>query len=51
VGTDTPPPGAWYHCDNPEGYYPYVPSCNNAWAPIAITPSASLPYASVASGE
>lgn len=22
-----PPPSFWYYCDNPPGYYPYVPSC------------------------
>ena len=50
VGSDTPQPGNWYQCDNPVGYYPYVTSCNNAWAPVAVTPSPNLPYAGVASG-
>jgi hypothetical protein len=31
-------PGAtatWYYCDNPQGYYPYVPSCALPWRPVA----------------
>jgi hypothetical protein len=51
VGTDTPPSGNWWHCSDPEGYYPYVATCVHGWAPVAVTPSAGLPYASVASGE
>lgn len=26
-----PPPQAWYYCDNPRGYYPYVPQCSVPW--------------------
>ena len=39
-----PPEGAqdpsqtWYHCDNPDGYYPYVRSCNGPWRPVPATP-------------
>ena len=32
------PPQSWYYCDNPKGYYPYVPTCNGAWRPVAPTP-------------
>ena len=24
----------WYYCRQPAGYYPYVPSCNQAWIPV-----------------
>jgi hypothetical protein len=27
-------PGTWYYCDNPPGYYPYVPTCAAAWRPV-----------------
>src|SRR5580658_8898149 len=26
-----PPAQYWYFCDNPQGYYPYVASCNSPW--------------------
>ncbi len=26
-----PPPAAYYYCDNPRGYYPYVPACRLPW--------------------
>ena len=32
-----PPPGApqyWYYCQNPPGYYPYVPQCAGPWQPV-----------------
>jgi hypothetical protein len=28
----------WYYCDNPPGYYPYVPQCPSGWRPVAPTP-------------
>ena len=39
-----PPPAAapaqaWYHCSNPEGYYPYVSSCNGGWTQVPATPA------------
>ena len=33
-----PPQQFWYHCDNPQGYYPYVANCNSAWRQVAPTP-------------
>jgi hypothetical protein len=30
----------WYYCDNPAGYYPYVPSCPTPWRPVTPQPSA-----------
>jgi len=24
----------WYYCDNPAGYYPYVPSCSTQFRPV-----------------
>ena len=32
-----PPPAApttYYYCDNPAGYYPYVPQCPTPWRPV-----------------
>jgi hypothetical protein len=28
----------WYHCDKPEGYYPYVKSCPGGWQKVVPTP-------------
>ncbi|HWG78980.1 MAG TPA: hypothetical protein VN681_04350 [Stellaceae bacterium] len=28
----------WYYCDNPAGYYPYVPSCPTPWRPVTPQP-------------
>jgi hypothetical protein len=41
-----PPPAAsgapnqqyWYYCDEPKGYYPYVPNCRTQWRPVPVTP-------------
>ena len=33
-----PAPPTWYYCDNPPGYYPYVPQCPGGWRPVAPTP-------------
>ncbi|HXM00217.1 MAG TPA: hypothetical protein VN932_09820 [Rhizomicrobium sp.] len=30
--------GSWYYCENPQGYYPYVQSCNGPWRAVAPTP-------------
>jgi hypothetical protein len=36
------PPGAstpsWYYCNDPQGYYPYVASCNQNWQSVPATP-------------
>lgn len=24
----------WYYCDDPPGYYPYVPTCGDEWQPV-----------------
>ena len=32
--------GAWYYCNNPDGYYPYVKHCNSAWQAVPPTPPA-----------
>ena len=37
-GAAPPPPPAWYSCDNPQGYYPYVQQCPGGWRPVAPTP-------------
>jgi hypothetical protein len=28
----------WYHCNNPEGFYPYVASCPGGWTQVTPTP-------------
>jgi hypothetical protein len=28
----------WYHCSNPEGYYPYVKQCPSGWQQVAPQP-------------
>lgn len=28
----------WYHCDRPEGYYPYVKQCPGGWERVNPTP-------------
>jgi hypothetical protein len=33
-----PPPPLWYYCDNPPGYYPYVPQCPGGWRQVLPTP-------------
>jgi hypothetical protein len=33
-----PPAENWYFCDNPQGYYPYVASCNGPWRSVPTTP-------------
>jgi len=36
--------GVWYHCGNPQGYYPYVRMCNGPWHPVpAQTGTVVLP--------
>jgi hypothetical protein len=35
-----PQPGSyWYHCNTPEGYYPYVKACPSGWQQVAPTPA------------
>ncbi|HWA23938.1 MAG TPA: hypothetical protein VG735_16205 [Caulobacterales bacterium] len=36
-----PPAQQWYFCDNPQGYYPYVASCNSPWREVPATPPAA----------
>jgi hypothetical protein len=28
----------WYHCDQPEGYYPYIKECPGGWQRVSPTP-------------
>ncbi|OIQ86959.1 hypothetical protein GALL_311780 [mine drainage metagenome] len=28
----------WYHCSNPEGYYPYIKECPEGWQKVVPTP-------------
>lgn len=28
----------WYHCSNPEGYYPYVTTCPSGWTRVSPVP-------------
>jgi hypothetical protein len=32
------PMGAWYRCDNPAGYYPYIGTCLMRWRLVAGRP-------------
>jgi hypothetical protein len=32
------PQASWYHCDDPNGFYPYVKSCKGAWTAVPVTP-------------
>lgn len=41
VPTGLPPTQSWYYCDNPQGYYPYVASCNGPWRAVPATPPAA----------
>jgi hypothetical protein len=45
VPTGLPPAQQWYYCDNPQGYYPYVASCNGAWREVPTTPPPGQPPA------
>lgn len=38
VPSGLPPAAVWYYCDNPQGYYPYVASCNVPWRTVPSTP-------------
>lgn len=38
VPTGLPPAQFWYFCDNPQGYYPYVASCDVPWREMPATP-------------
>ncbi len=33
----------WYYCDDPKGYYPYVPSCKQAWRQVPAQPAPAAP--------
>ena len=33
-----PPPPVWYYCENPQGYYPYVPQCPGGWRQVPARP-------------
>ena len=39
------PPGAqyWYYCNNPPGYYPYVPYCVSYWQRVPASPAPGMP--------
>jgi hypothetical protein len=32
------PPTFWYYCDNPRGYYLYVPRCYGYWHKVPAAP-------------
>jgi hypothetical protein len=34
---------AWYYCDNPQGYYPYVQACSSGWRQVPVSPGAPPP--------
>lgn len=32
------PVQSWYHCNSPQGYYPYVTSCPGGWTTVPAAP-------------
>jgi hypothetical protein len=44
--TVAPPAQVWYYCTDPQGYYPYIATCNYQWQPVPATPAAAAPSAS-----
>ena len=40
VGPDSAPQqdNFWYHCDKPEGYYPYIKTCPQGWQKVTPEP-------------
>jgi hypothetical protein len=34
----SPAPTTYYYCDDPAGYYPYVPECRTPWRPMGAQP-------------
>ena len=38
AAASTLPPGYWYYCRNPDGYYPYVKECPGGWQQVAPQP-------------
>jgi len=34
----TPENYYWYHCDKPDGYYPYIKECLGGWQKVVPTP-------------
>jgi hypothetical protein len=36
-----PQASVWYYCDQPAGYYPYVPECPGGWRTVPATPPAN----------
>jgi hypothetical protein len=41
VQQQAPVTNYWYHCDNPEGYYPYIKDCPGGWMKVLPTPPAA----------
>ncbi len=33
----------WYYCQNPHGYYPYVPQCPGGWLQVMPSPAPPTP--------
>ncbi len=33
----------WYHCDKPDGYYPYVQNCPTGWKTVPAMPPSNTP--------
>ena len=38
-GGPVPESYQWYHCQNPEGYYPYIRDCPTGWTMVAPRPA------------
>ncbi len=35
------PQQSWYYCDDPQGYYPTIQTCNQGWRQVPATPPAA----------
>jgi len=40
IQREQPQTNYWYHCQDPEGYYPYVKNCPAGWLQVAPQPPA-----------
>lgn len=38
-----PPQPIWYHCSNPEGFYPYITACPGGWEQVPAQPQDAPP--------
>ncbi len=44
ISPDHPVPQFWYYCASEKEYYPYLPSCPEAWHQVPALPPQTVPY-------